>query len=100
MKGKEAYKIFSQAITALNSLRTLLRAAGAIKKLVGTQTEQEENVDFKKVELKANQLRGALLNLDFKKADVDRTIKKLTGRIRSEELPELLKEALKELNKG
>lgn len=97
---KQAFKVFSQTLTALNSLRSLWRSTSGIRKLLTSETKSTVAQDPKQSEVKANQLKGALVSMGFSKGEADRAVKKLSGKLHSEELPDLLRAALTELHKG
>lgn len=111
MNPQQAYKLFSQALTAANSIRTLVRSSSAILKAfqpkvyhkVVDKTKIKEPVQRHDLidHIKAEQLKGALVNMGFGKDESYRTIQELItrGDFNSHPLPYLLKEALGLLHK-
>lgn len=106
MNPQQAYKLFSQTLTALNSLRALARSSLAIKKaLTPKSVKITAESPYSKIEIidrvKVEQLKGALINMGFSKDESSRTLQTLTDRedFNSCPLSDLLKEALILLHK-
>lgn len=109
MNPQQAYKLFSQTLTALNSLRALARSSLAIKKALTPKSVKiaagSPASNYSKIEIidrvKVEQLKGALINMGFSKDESNRTLQTLTdrGNFNSYPLPDLLKEALTLLHK-
>jgi Holliday junction resolvasome RuvABC DNA-binding subunit len=112
MNPQQAYKLFSQALTAANSIRTLVRSSSAIlkafqpkvvnkavskTKVKESSTQKPDLIDH----IKAEQLKGALVNMGFGKDESYRTVQELITRddFNSHPLPYLLREALGLLHK-
>lgn len=109
MNLQKGYKVFSQTLTALNSIRSLIRTTLDLKKLLtpskgGTKKEskKDSSKDSSKDSIqqiaKENQLHGALLHLGYTRLQADKAVKELSGRLTSEPLPELIRAALGILN--
>ncbi len=110
MNPQQAYKLFSQALTAANSIRALVRSSLAIKKALQpkstiAKTKVKESLSTQRPDqidhIKAEQLKGALINMGFKKDESHRAVQELTakGDFNSHSLSYLLKEALVLLQK-
>lgn len=103
MDAEKAVKIFSKTLTALVSLRSLVRSGVGIKKLLnapgdGAKKEVSKK-ESKKDDKKQKQLHGALLGLQFSRAEADRAVKELSDRIETDDLSDLVRAALGILNK-
>lgn len=95
-------KILSRGLTALVSLRSLVRSGVGIQKLMAkpkAEAKKEEPKPAKKKDdKKEKQLRGAMIHMGYKLPEVDRAVKELSGKIDSDPLPDLVREALGILN--
>lgn len=92
-------KILSRGLTALVSLRSLARSGIGIQKLLAApKAAKSEDKPAKKDDKKEKQLHGALTSLGYKRPEVERAVKELSGKINSDPLPDLVREAIGILN--
>lgn len=102
MDYHKAYKTVSHVLTALTAVRSLIRSSAGIKKLLSSGNQKNVALPVPAVTatvtVKQKQLQGALKELGYSAADVNRAVAELYDRLETDSLSDLLRRALTFLN--